>query len=658
MSADYLGDPDFDEIEQAVDRLLMLKASEREAALAGLRLTDPARAAKVARWLQDIEASDGFLEPKSRQPGQRIGAWALVRLLGRGGMGEVWLAERADGVYLKYAAIKFLRLDRADTARRLIQERAVLARLEHPNIARLLDAGEDAEAGAYLITDWIDGRNLDQWLRAARPDLTQCLAVFRPIAEAVSHAHRQLIIHRDIKPANVMVDAEQRAFLLDFGIARILEGEAHAIETRDLAATPHYAAPEQLQGRAVDTRADVYGLGALLYRLLTDQDPLPLKGLALAELVRTVCEQTPLPPSQRAPDRGIPRDLDTICLKALEKAPEQRYQSVDALLADLTAYERGEPVLARQGGWGYRLGKFFWRHRVASSAAALLLLAIVAGAGTTWWQARLAAKESERANAVKTFLMDLFASIDPEQSKGGQVLAEDLVQAGELRLHQASDLDPELRYELLSMLARMRLDLRQFDARLRNQIEACALAAQNFGTSSDEAVVCTIELADSQRQIGQHEAANQTLDPVLQTLEQARAPDLLRLALAYEVRFMIERDLDHPDAAETAIRRSIELSRQAEPTIGTQTAHSLEQYAVFLNAAGRFAEAEPLLLEILAFDQAHPDARSRSEQINSRWNLLTYYWSRERYQDVLTATANLRRETEADLGRNHSACFR
>lgn len=648
----------FEAIEQALDRLLSLDTMDRAEALVALRQSNPDLAQKVASWLNDIDASAGFLEPYSRQPGQRIGAWALVRLLGRGGMGEVWLAQRADGVYEKRAAIKFLRLDRPDTARRLIQERELLARLEHPHIARLLDAGEDARAGAYLITDWIDGENLDQWLKAAPRPLALRLQIFTQVAEAVAHAHRQLIIHRDIKPANIMVDANLRPFLLDFGIARIAEDSQHAGDTRDLVATPNYAAPEQLQGGTIGTRADVYGLGALLYRLLTDQDALPLQGLALAELVNVVCEQTPIAPSKRASERGIPRDLDAVCLKALEKSPERRYQSVDALLADLSAYHHGAPVTARQGGLGYRLGKLLRRHRYAVTGAAVLVVAIVTGTAATWWQAQVAAREAERANAVKTFLMDLFASIDPEQSKGGQVLAEDLVQEGELRLQRQTDLDPELRYELLSMLARMRLDLRQFDARLRNQTEACALAVSNYGATSDEATICAIELADSLRQNGQLDAAMNTLNPVLAALEQAAKPDNLRLALACEVRFMIERDQDQPEQAEQDIRKSIELARIAENGVGPQTTHSLEQYAVLLNAFGRLDETEPLLLEILAFDQAHPDARARSEQINTSWNLLTYYWGRERYQDILDAMARLTKETEADLGRNHVAYFR
>ncbi len=648
----------FARIEQAVDRLLALSPEAQAQALTALHAEDANLARHVSDWLGDIQASAGFLEPETRREDQRIGAWALRRPLGRGGMGEVWLAERADGAFRKFAAIKFLRLDRADAGRRLIQEREVLARLDHPHIARLIDAGEDARAGTYLITDWIDGRTLDRWLDETCPDVSRCLAVFRRIAEAVAYAHRLLVIHRDIKPANVMVDDQDRPYLLDFGIARVLADRDLASQTRDLAATPNYAAPEQLQGGAIGTRVDVYGLGALLYRLLAGSDALPTSGLSLREFVRRVCDEMPEAPSARAPSRAIARDLDAICLTALQKSPEHRYASVDALLGDVQAYEDGRPVSARRAGAGYALGKFIRRHRYAVAGGALLLLAIVFGAAATWWQARLAAREAARASAVKTFLMDLFGSIDPEQSKGNAVLAEDLVREGEARLQRGADLDPALRYELLRLLARMRLDLRQYEARLRNQTGACALAATHFGDDSEQATVCAVELADSLRQNGELDQATRTLDPVIAMLERESEPDAMRLAFAYEVRFMIERDLDHGAAAETAIRRSIELARRAEPGLGTQTLHSLEQYAMFLNAAGRLDEAEPLLVEILAFDQAHPETRARTEQINTRWNLMVYYWSRERYRDVLAATARLSEQTATDLGRNHAAFFR
>lgn len=646
----------FDELEAAVDRLLALAPEQRAAALAELAAVSADLARDAAGWLKDIEASQGFLEAApTRQAGQRVGPWSLLRPIGRGGMGEVWLAERADGSYRKQVAIKFFRTDRAGTARRLEQERQVLARLVHPAIARLLDAGDDPALGPFLVTEWIDGQPLDRWLEIQKPDRATRLAVFRAIADAVAFAHRELVVHRDIKPANILVDRSGQPFLLDFGIAKVLSGDTGAPETQDLAATPHCAAPEQLRGQPVGTRTDVYALGALLHRLLSGRDPLALSGLPIAELVRRVCEDVPAPATR---DTGQPdADLDAICCRCLEKEPDQRYPGVDALIADLDAWRLGQPVAARQGGSGYRALKFLRRHRWAVSAAAALLLAILAGAGTTAWQAREAAREASRANAVRTFLMDLFAAIDPEVHQGRPVPAEALVAEGERRVRADTRMEPALRHELLMMLARMRLDLRQYEPRRANLEAACPLADQVYGAGHELAMVCRIEWADSLRQVQQLDASEQALAAVFRQLGSGK-PNPAVEALAQEVQFMVDRDQDEPEAAERAIRRSLALARSLEPEPDVQTLKAAEQYAVFLQAAGRLDEADPLLRQVVDFDATHADRRTRTEQLNTQWNLLSSWWARERFADVARATGSITAWTERDLGQNHATWFR
>ncbi|MCC6560010.1 MAG: serine/threonine protein kinase [Xanthomonadales bacterium] len=646
----------FEELEAAVDRLLALAPDGRAAALAELAAVSADLARDAAGWLEDIEASRGFLETApARQSGQRVGPWSLLRPIGRGGMGEVWLAERADGSYRKQVAIKFFRTDRAGTARRLEQERQVLARLVHPAIARLLDAGDDPALGPFLVTDWIDGQPLDRWLETRQPDRATRLAVFRAIADAVSLAHRELVVHRDIKPANILVDGADQPFLLDFGIAKVLSDGAGPSETQDLAATPHCAAPEQLRGEPVGTRTDVYALGALLHRVLSGRDPLALSGLPIAELVRRVCEEVPAPATR---DTGQPdADLDAICRRCLEKEPDQRYPGVDALIADLDAWSNGQPVAARQGGSWYRARKFLRRNRWAVSAAAAVLLAILAGAATTAWQAREAAREAVRATAVRTFLMDLFATIDPEVHHGQPVPAEALVAEGERRVRAETGMEPALRHELLKMLARMRLDLRQYEPRRANLEAACPLADQVYGAGHELAITCRIEWADSLRQLKQTEAAEQVLAAALQQLGTGTPLPAVE-ALAQEVQFMVDRDQGEPQEAERAIRRSLALARSAEPEPGVQTLNSSEQYAMFLQASGRMDEAEPLLRAVLDFDAAHPDRRSRTEQLNTQWNLLSSWWARERYADLAPAIRQLTSQTERNLGQNHATWFR
>jgi len=647
----------FTRLEQEVDRLLVLSPTDRALALAELGATDAGFAEQVRQWLADIERSSGFLEGTARHPGQLIGAWSLERPIGRGGMGEVWLAERADGRYRQRAAIKFLLRDRPELARRLVQESHLLARLNHPGIARLLDAGDDAVAGPYFVTEWIDGVAIDQWIDTTVPTLTRRIEAFLTIAGAVGHAHRALIVHRDIKPANILIDATGHPFLLDFGIAKWLDDAGASIGTVDSAATPNHAAPEQLLGEPIGTWTDIHALGALLYRMLCDRDPLGLTGLPIAEVVRRTINDVPTPPSAHNPER-VDADLDAICLKALEKRPADRYPTVEHLIGDLTAWRDGGSVSARRGGRLYHARKFVGRHRKLVAAASVLLLSIVAGLAATLWQANHAARQAQRADATREFLVDLFSTIDPERNQGKPVLAEELVAVGEQRLRDTPSVEPELRYELLSLLARMRLDLRQFEARLGNLDEACATANTAFGIGDTRTLVCEIERADALRQVGRADDADTLLTRIRAELDAQPGDRSAQQSLAREVQFMVARDLDQPARAETLIREAITLARRAEPEGGNQTAHVLEQYAVFLNTAGRLDETEPLLREIIDFDRANPDQRSATERINTQWNLLTYLWARERFQEVIERSSALSDLTEQELGRNHAAWFR
>ncbi len=652
-----------DAAEAELDYLLSLDEAQRIAALALLDACDPALAAKVRVWLQAMSASEGFMESTSRcarAQHQRVGAWRLLHAIGQGGMGEVWLAERADEVFEKQVAIKFLRSADADAMRRFDSERRLLARLEHPAIARLLDGGIDAVAGPYLVTEWIDGCALDVWAAQTRPSLDLCLNLFRQIAEAVAYAHSLLVVHRDIKPGNVLVDRAQRPRLLDFGIARLTEADGALAETRDQALTPRHAAPEQLSGGSVSTRTDVYALGDLLYRLLTGRGPLDLDAVALAELVRRICHEVPTAPSRvsRRSNWPLPDDLDAIVLKALDKAPEHRYASVDALLADLDAFRRGAPVAARSGGRVYRMRRFVGQHRLGVAVALLLSLSIATGVVATLWQAQAARREAARATAVKDFLLQVFASIDPERAKGRKVLAEELVRQGEERIATELSGTPELQYELLDMLSDMRLKLGQPEPRLQNLEQLCPIAESSFGRDSVEALDCRIELADAYRALSRFDDAAATLQPVLQAARDVLPPQPLMIAQAMAVEFLLAQDMGRNTEAERIVRAAIAIGREAEAGGGAQTASLLEHLAVFLGAQGRTDEAVPLLDEIVRFDVAQPHARSAADQINSRWNKLTNLWARHKFAQVVDGSNTLADFTAAKLGRNHPHYFR
>ncbi len=349
-------------------------------------------------------------------PGRRIGAYAIVRELGRGGMGAVYLAQRADGAFDKQVAIKVLKrgTDTDEVLRRFQSEREILARLNHPNIARLLDAGTTDDGLPYFVMDYVDGKPITKYANEHRLSVTQRLNLFRAVCAAVSYAHQNLIIHRDLKPSNVLVTNEGEVKLLDFGIAKLVqeaEAEQQQVTVTLLRVmTPEYASPEQIKGEPVTTVSDVYSLGVFLYELLTGERPYKLKRRTPAEITKVICEQEPERPSTAVAkgdanskleirnSKILKGDLDNIVLKALRKEPQRRYLSVDQLSDDIRRHLEGLPVRARKDTFSYRASKFIQRHKLGVAAAGLVALALVGGSITTAWQAHQARLEKALAD--------------------------------------------------------------------------------------------------------------------------------------------------------------------------------------------------------------------------------------------------------------------
>ena len=445
---------DWPAVRRLFDELLALPPQAREAALAASGATAAVQG-EVRSLLQHAltdsnaflaapaaprpgpaaAAADGTARPReSRREGQRVGPWRITAPLGRGGMGEVWLAQRDDGAYEGRAAVKVLRtgLDSQRVLDRFALEQRALARLDHPNIARLLDAGRTDDGQPCFVMEAVDGQPIDQ--ACAGLPLEQRLQLFLQLADAVAHAHRQLLVHRDLKPSNVLVvpapigpaasaAAIGQVKLLDFGIAKAIDpldgADPDATAAGERPFTPNYASPEQVRGEPVGTATDVYSLGVLLYVMLTGVRPYGRTAGSAAEAARSVLEEPPTRPSALSPAlvadpqwllhrRRLAGDLDNILLKALDKGLSGRYASVDALAADVRAYLGGFPVSAQPAGWPYRARKFAGRHRAAVAAAALGLSALVVGLGLALWQreqaeaARLQA-EQQRALAQQRF---------------------------------------------------------------------------------------------------------------------------------------------------------------------------------------------------------------------------------------------------------------
>ena len=475
--------------EPILDGALALEPAEREAYVDEACQNDAALLAAVLRLLRFADAPTGDVDSgaalwaapvitgledaaRSSTIGDRVGPYRIVRLLGQGGMGSVYVAERDDDQYRKAVALKLVRAGlRADPhlRQRFLDERQILATLEHPHIARLLEGGVTADGEPWFAMEFIDGEALDRWCDAHRCTIGQRLRIFLDICDAVQYAHRNLIIHRDLKPSNILVTPDGVVKLLDFGIAKLLDpARAGSSATATDAArplTPEYASPEQMLGRAVSTAADVYSLGVVLYELLTTVRPLPLNDEPVSDWARIVSERAPAPPSTAAEGlQALRGDLDTIVLMALRKEPERRYATVAQLADDLRRYLDGRPVTARPDTWRYRTGKFVRRNRAPVAVAAILLVALVSGSAAIAARGREATRQAKRAEHAKNFMIDIFDAADPAGGNASDLTARQLLDIGTSRVDSSLADDPALRAEMLEILGEIRTDRGEYAA--------------------------------------------------------------------------------------------------------------------------------------------------------------------------------------------------
>jgi eukaryotic-like serine/threonine-protein kinase len=380
--------------------------------------------------------------------GERLGAYRIVREIGRGGMGTVYLAERDDDQFQKQVAIKLVTkgMDTADLLRRFRRERQILARLDHPFIARLLDGGSTADGRPFLAMEYVEGIVITAYCDDHRLGTRQRIELFLKVCSAVQSAHQNLVVHRDLKPGNILVDPHGTPKLLDFGIAKLVGPDDAGEQTMAVSGmqllTPHYTSPEQARGEAITTASDVYALGVILYELLACVRPFHLEGLSTTEMLRAVCEQEPERPStawRKSTARGDagrgpalkPGELDLIILMAMHKEPARRYGSVSEFGADLQRYLEGLPVKARKDTVAYRARKFVRRHRTGVAAAALLVATLVAGVAVSTLEARSAQRRfNDVRHMAHAVLFDIYDSIRdlPGSLKGREVVVKTALQ--------------------------------------------------------------------------------------------------------------------------------------------------------------------------------------------------------------------------------------
>ena len=387
-----------------------------------------------------FEIPGGGAAPGLYAAARRLGAYRLIRELASGGMGTVYLAERDDGEFRQRVAIKIVRggFGNAFLLERFRAERRILASLEHPNIARLLDGGTTDAGLPYVVMEFVEGEPIDLFCRHRELPLGERLAIFQQVCAAVQYAHQHLVVHRDIKPLNILVSADGIPKLLDFGIAKLLDAEAGESGAHTIAhvMTPESASPEQVLGQPVGIATDVYALGVLLYRVLTDESPYRAALDRGIDLTHAICEAPVDKPSAHAGGLRIPSDVDMIVLKALRKEPERRYASVEHFSDDLQRFLEGRPVLASPDSLRYRGVKFVGRHRVVVAAAATLAVALAGGIATTAWQARIANRERAQAqrefDAVRGLATAMLTEVTPavEKLPGSTAAREIIIRRG------------------------------------------------------------------------------------------------------------------------------------------------------------------------------------------------------------------------------------
>ena len=568
----------FDEISELEpakrdERLQALRARDAELAkrLDALLAADAEASGPLERSLDEVAPRlhetllDGAWETRA---GLVLGRYRLIEPIGSGGMGEVWRAERADGEYRQDVAVKLLKrgMDTQAILYRFLQERSILARLQHPGIVRLLDGGMGEDGRPYYVMEHVRGDIVTAYAKQAQLDVRARVGLVAAIADAVGYAHAQLVVHRDIKPSNVIVDADGAPHLLDFGIAKLLEasGEQTMTGAGMRALSPAYAAPEQILGEAVGTAVDVYALGVLLHELLTgrlphrraSRDPDRLA----AELARETSE-TPSHALARREDlaadyghtdrkrlaREVSGDLDLIVTTATRREPERRYATVAAFADDLRRWLARRPITARADNTGYRVGRFIRRHRIGVGAAALVVVALLSGLGAALWQADLARKaatradserdlahqQARRAERVKDFVLALFREQDPaSRARAAARTPPELIRDGILQVDASLAGDPALQGELLRDLGEIQASLGEAAAGSATLKRAWQQLSSVAGADSVAAIEAEVAYAGSLVHTATNGDGEKLLREATRKLAAALGPDHVQVAKA------------------------------------------------------------------------------------------------------------------------------
>ena len=535
----------------------------------------------------------------------QIGAFRVVREIGRGGMGRVYLGERADGEFEQRVALKLIQQSAPGIVRRFVEERRILARLDHPGIARLVDGGITAGGLPYFAMELVEGEPIDRYCESRQLTIEQRLDLFVHVCDAVSYAHQHLIIHRDLKPSNILVRADGQVKLLDFGIAKLLgsPGTTDLTRTEFSAMTPEFAAPEQVRGTSISTATDVYSLGVLLYMLLTGARPYDVRGKAPAEIERIVCTELPTKPSLRAPvaaARRLRGDLDIIVMTALQKDESRRYQSSAALAQDIQRYRQGRAILARPDSTSYRFGKFIRRNRTTVALSAATAIGLV---GATVFsvvqmqeakaQREQAVRSAQRANAL-TELQSVLAG-DTRDPDGRPLPPAGRIEMAERVVTRRFASDPWLVAELMADLSNRYFEAGDLKAQRAMLARARTVAIESKGHNA-------LALANCLR--SNNYWIEDILDSARTAVDEAKAalasttPDRDVRAICLEAEGKLLQATGKPDSGIALLKQAVAIG-EADGA-NTQQLGLTNSLAEVLRRSGRTREAVPYFERILA----------------------------------------------------------